>query len=450
MGISTQYVSVDITKKTAPQIIRLGQGDKNGTTIAARIYNDGAEYSMSGKTARFCMRTPDGKASYSVNSSSTSGNSVSFNINEQYAASVAGKTDVAYIEVLSGSTVICSTSRISVVVYRSASEGLPVSGAYSDALEEAISSAQSAASSANSAASNANTKATRAENAATEANNAAASANTAKDAANAAASAATTAAGSANTAAEAANSAKDAANTAATAANTAADSANAATSEANAAIEAMGDISELAVPEMTANVRGGAKLGTGLAVVDGALGVDLSNVNTGVLPVAHGGTGLTASPSTLVDLASSTAADIMQASPRPGVTGTLPVANGGTGATTAEEARTALGLGSLATRSSLDLVSLAEDGSARDSSARSSGANYRIDITLEPMSGYKPIAVIAVSADSANARLRGFDLDGVSTGGTPKVKTYWNASGDMSANTVTYNVQVLMMKTTLP
>lgn len=319
MGISTQQISVDITKKTAPQIIRLGQGDKNGTTITARIYNDGAEYSMSGKTARFCMRTPDGKASYSVNSSSTSGNSVSFNINEQYAASVAGKTDVAYIEVLSGSTVICSTSRITVVVYRSASEGLPVSGAYSDALGEAIAAA-------------------------------------------------------------------------------------------NAAIEAMGDISELAVPEMTANVRGGAKLGTGLAVVDGALGVDLSNVDTGVLPVARGGTG----------------------------------------AITAPSARTALGLGSLATRSSLDLVSLTEDGTAKDSSARSSGANYRIDITLDPVSGYKPIAVIAVSADSANARLRGFDLDGVTTGGTPKVKTYWNASGDMSANTVTYFVQVLMMKTTLP
>lgn len=484
MGISTQYVSVDITKKTAPQIIRLGQGDKNGTTIAAKIYNDGAEYSMSGKTARFCMRTPDGKASYSVNSSSTSGNSVSFNINEQYAASVAGKTDVAYIEVLSGSTVICSTSRISVVVYRSASEGLPVSGAYSDALEEAIHSASTAASSANSAASNANTKATRAENAATAASNAAQSANAAKDAANAAASAATTAAGSATTAAEAATSAKDAANAAATAANTAAGSANAATSEANAAIEAMGDISELAVPLMSADTRGGAKLGSGLAVSDGALSVSpipdasidsvasgdsqagaqslsltglsrlwakmrsafaamshvhsADDVTSGTLPVARGGTGV------------STAAAERERLGLGSTTGALPIANGGTGASNAADARTALGLGSLATRSSLDLVSLAEDGSAVDSSARSSGANYRIDITLEPMSGYKPIAVIAVSADSANARLRGFDLDGISTGGTPKVKTYWNASGDMSANTVTYNVQVLMMKTTLP
>lgn len=348
MGISTQTITVDLSKQlTRPQVVRLGQGDKSGTTLVADIYENGAAYNLTGKTARFSMRAPDGSSSYSVASSSTSGNKATFNIDETYAASVAGKTDTAYIEILSGSTVICSTSRITVVVYRSASQGLPVSGAYSDALEEAIDAA-------------------------------------------------------------------------------------------NAAIEAMGDISELAVPEMSANVRGGAKLGTGLAVVDGALGVDLSNVDTGVLPVARGGTGVTTAAAERGRLGLGS------------TTGALPIANGGTGASNAADARTALGLGSLATRSSLDLVSLAEDGSAKDSSARSSGANYRIDITLEPMSGYKPIAVIAVSADSVNARLRGFDLDGVSTGGTPKVKTYWNASGDMSANTVTYNVQVMMMKTTLP
>ena len=352
MGISTQTITVDLSKQlTRPQVVRLGQGDKLGTTLVADIHDNGVAYNLTGKTARFSMRAPDGSSSYSVVASSYNGNKATFDIDETYAASIAGKTDTAYIEVLSGSTVICSTSRITVIVYRSASQGLPVSGAYSDALEEAIAAA------------------------------------------------------------------------------------NTATAEVR---EAMGDISELAVPEMTASVRGGAKLGTGLAVVDGTLGVDLSNVNTGVLPVARGGTGVTTAAAERGRLGLGS------------TTGALPIANGGTGASNAAGARTALGLGSLATLSSLDLVSLAEDGSAVDSSARSSGANYRIDITLEPMSGYKPIAVIAVSADSANARLRGFDLDGVSTGGTPKVKTYWNASGNMSANTVTYNVQVLMMKTTLP
>ena len=261
MGISTQTITVDLSKQlTRPQVVRLGQGDKLGTTLVADVYDNGAAYNLTGKTARFSMRAPDGSSSYSVASSSTSGNKATFDIDETYAASIAGKTDTAYVEVLSGSTVICSTSRITVVVYRSASQGLPVSGAYSDALEEAIAAA------------------------------------------------------------------------------------NTATAEVR---EAMGDISELAVPLMSADTRGGAKLGSGLAVVDGALGVDLSNVDTGVLPVAHGGTGLAASPSALVDLASSAAANMMQASPRPGVTGTLPVAHGGTGVTTLNtpQFRTAIGLG---------------------------------------------------------------------------------------------------------
>ena len=60
-----------------------------------------------------------------------------------------------------------------------------------------------------------------------------------------------------------------------------------------------------------------------------------SNITSGILPVARGGTGLTASPSLLVNLASTSAASVLTASPRPGITGTLPVSHGGTGATTA-------------------------------------------------------------------------------------------------------------------
>lgn len=63
----------------------------------------------------------------------------------------------------------------------------------------------------------------------------------------------------------------------------------------------------------------------------------------GTLPVAQGGTGLTDSPSMLTNLGSTTAADILTASPRPGITGTLGVGHGGTGATSAANARTNLG-----------------------------------------------------------------------------------------------------------
>jgi hypothetical protein len=44
----------------------------------------------------------------------------------------------------------------------------------------------------------------------------------------------------------------------------------------------------------------------------------------------------------LTNLASTAAASVLQASPRPGVTGVLPVANGGTGASTADGARSNL------------------------------------------------------------------------------------------------------------
>ena len=89
--------------------------------------------------------------------------------------------------------------------------------------------------------------------------------------------------------------------------------------------------------------------GTGQATLAAARGAMGLGSTTGALPVANGGTGLTAQPSLLVNLASASAAGVMQASPRPGVTGTLPVANGGTGGATAAAARAALGaMGSVA------------------------------------------------------------------------------------------------------
>lgn len=55
------------------------------------------------------------------------------------------------------------------------------------------------------------------------------------------------------------------------------------------------------------------------------------DITGGTLPKEHGGTGMASSPSLLVNLASTAAAGVLQASPRPGVTGVLPEANGGTG-----------------------------------------------------------------------------------------------------------------------
>jgi gamma-glutamyl phosphate reductase len=71
----------------------------------------------------------------------------------------------------------------------------------------------------------------------------------------------------------AANTATANANTATSAANAATQAATSASERAEDAIDAMGDISELAVPLMSKDVRGGAKLGNGLEIENGKLRV---------------------------------------------------------------------------------------------------------------------------------------------------------------------------------
>ena len=62
--------------------------------------------------------------------------------------------------------------------------------------------------------------------------------------------------------------------------------------------------------------------------------VNFSNT-TGTLAVSRGGTGMTSNPSMLTNLSSTSAANVFQSSPRPGITGTLAVNHGGTGSTNA-------------------------------------------------------------------------------------------------------------------
>lgn len=68
-----------------------------------------------------------------------------------------------------------------------------------------------------------------------------------------------------------------------------------------------------------------------------------ANITSGTLAVARGGTGITANPSMLVNLGSTSTASVFATSPRPGITGTLAVGHGGTGATSAASARSNLG-----------------------------------------------------------------------------------------------------------
>ena len=82
---------------------------------------------------------------------------------------------------------------------------------------------------------------------------------------------------------------------------------------------------------------------------DVRMGITSSNTTfTKPVNVASGGTGLTTNPSMLTNLGSTTAANVLQASPRPGITGTLAVGHGGTGITSNPSLQVNLASGSAA------------------------------------------------------------------------------------------------------
>ena len=143
--MNTQTVTLDVTKRrqVMPEI-RIGQGDKDGTTLVANIYDNGEPFTLTSYSVRFAMKLPFDMAYYSVDGT-VSGNTATFAIDESYAASVAGVTETAYVEVLSGSTVICSTNRIRVVCLDSAYENVDPAHLWDNGLNEAIARANAAA-----------------------------------------------------------------------------------------------------------------------------------------------------------------------------------------------------------------------------------------------------------------------------------------------------------------
>ena len=246
---NTRTLELDISKEGAGTCIKVGQGDDGGTTIKALIYDNGAEFSLSGATAWLVVLLPN-KRNYYRGQCSVSGNAATITVDESKLCSVSGYTDEAYFTITkSGKTY--STERFAIEILRSALDGQQPAQNWDDAVQDlidrgetAVKNANSAASAANTAAGKANTAASTANSAATNANNAADAANTAASAANTAKQNADAATTTANNAASAANTAKQnadkataSANAAASAANTAAASANAAAATANGAAE---------------------------------------------------------------------------------------------------------------------------------------------------------------------------------------------------------------------
>lgn len=136
--MNEQLLALDISKATGVQAVNLGQGDASGTTIVARIYDNGVEYDMRGKTAVFVMRLP-GKAGYVRDDRCVvSGSTVTYVVDERHCCVTRGMTDEAYFDVIVNGVVIASTSRFKVRILRAAeSEGLPA-GTYDTRVEALI------------------------------------------------------------------------------------------------------------------------------------------------------------------------------------------------------------------------------------------------------------------------------------------------------------------------
>lgn len=204
---NTRTLELDISKEGAGTCIKVGQGDDGGTTIKALIYDNGAEFSLSGATAWLVVLLPN-KRNYYRGQCSVSGNAATITVDESKLCSVSGYTDEAYFTITkSGKTY--STERFAIEILRSALDGQQPAQNWDDAVQDLIDRGETAVKNANSAASAASSAAGKANTAASTANSAATNANNAADAANTAASAANTAAASANAAAATANGAAE-------------------------------------------------------------------------------------------------------------------------------------------------------------------------------------------------------------------------------------------------
>ena len=137
--MNEQTIYLDVNKAVSPtQMVRIGQGDVAGTTINAYIYDNGAAADLTDMSARFEMRLPNSGVYVRDASCTIEGNVITYVVDEAHAASVAGITDVAYFDILDGHDVIYSTERFSIEVLPSAHDGAVAAESWDNAVDELL------------------------------------------------------------------------------------------------------------------------------------------------------------------------------------------------------------------------------------------------------------------------------------------------------------------------
>lgn len=297
--MNVQEIRLDLDKRvTVSERVVIGQGDKNGTTILAHVFDHGVAYDLTGKSAIFEMRLPRRTEYVRDGNCTVSGNTITYVVDEEHVAAVHGIADCAYFDILVGANVIASTARFSVDILQSAHDGAVPAESWDAAIDQLI---------------------TRG--------------NTQMDEYDAAER-------------ERADAEELRNNSIITGADATLDI-SAGTPSVSVTLDspsALGRIIHFAFNHIAG---GGGDIETRthaeatyakITDLDGKANTThvhaASDITSGTLPVARGGTGVTANPSMLTNLESTVADTVFEATPRPGVTGILPVANGGTGKAT--------------------------------------------------------------------------------------------------------------------
>lgn len=178
--MNTHTLELDLSKDgLGAGLVRVGQGDKHGTTIKALIYDGGAEAALTGFTAYLEVLLPD-KRHYYRAVAAISGNAATVTVDENKLCSVAGYTDEAYFA-FEKDGVRYSTERFAVEILRCVTEGQQPAQNWDDAIDNLISRGNAAVSAANTAAGAANEAASKADASASKADIAAADAITAAE-----------------------------------------------------------------------------------------------------------------------------------------------------------------------------------------------------------------------------------------------------------------------------
>lgn len=177
--MNTQRISLDLAKRTGNQQVTIAQGDFEGTTIIATVYDNGTKLAETGLSVFFLMALPDGEH-YVRDDATYQDGVITYVVDESHAASVHGYTDNAYFELHKGNQVV-STERFAVIVAPCAYDGLDEGETYDTIIDQLIDAMSAATAAAISATSAANTARAQTDIATASANEATAQANAAAD-----------------------------------------------------------------------------------------------------------------------------------------------------------------------------------------------------------------------------------------------------------------------------